>query len=349
MPVEDRQREARLEARIRELEDELYRREGRGGGRRGGRRRSRFGDYEDVRDEAQNFTDRKIDEVSRLLTGAVRAGLEGLRVAAESTSYFVEDSLERSIPDSDEDAIDVAQRLPADVGHGKVRALGRGLDAPSRAIERFSRVYTEEEGGRRRRRRTRTRTRTSASRGGRRVPPGEDYDQWSRHDLYDRAAELGIDDYGQLSRDELIDEIREEQPRYEEWTTAQLYLRAGEVGIAGREDMDRDELIDALRERESRARPARTQIERKGTDERNEYERLTTPELVQRAEDLGIADAASKSRDELIDHLRNYRPELEDMSKEDLLARARELDIPGRSTMNREELIAAIRERESQS
>ncbi len=36
-------------------------------------------------------------------------------------------------------------------------------------------------------------------------------------------------------------------PPYEEWTKDDLYDRAAEIGIEGRSDMDKDELIEALR------------------------------------------------------------------------------------------------------
>lgn len=36
-------------------------------------------------------------------------------------------------------------------------------------------------------------------------------------------------------------------PKYEEWTKDDLYERATEIGIEGRSDMSKDELIDALR------------------------------------------------------------------------------------------------------
>ena len=36
-------------------------------------------------------------------------------------------------------------------------------------------------------------------------------------------------------------------PPYEEWTKDELYERAQEIGIEGRSDMTKDELIDALR------------------------------------------------------------------------------------------------------
>lgn len=36
-------------------------------------------------------------------------------------------------------------------------------------------------------------------------------------------------------------------PPYEDWTKDELQDRAAEIGIEGRSDMDKDELIDALR------------------------------------------------------------------------------------------------------
>jgi hypothetical protein len=38
-------------------------------------------------------------------------------------------------------------------------------------------------------------------------------------------------------------------PPYEEWTKDELYERAREIGIEGRSDMTKDELVEALRER----------------------------------------------------------------------------------------------------
>lgn len=38
-------------------------------------------------------------------------------------------------------------------------------------------------------------------------------------------------------------------PPYEEWTKEELYDRAQEIGIDGRSDMSKDELIEALRNR----------------------------------------------------------------------------------------------------
>jgi hypothetical protein len=37
-------------------------------------------------------------------------------------------------------------------------------------------------------------------------------------------------------------------PQYEDWTVDELHERAQEIGIEGRSDMTKDELIDALRQ-----------------------------------------------------------------------------------------------------
>ncbi len=39
-----------------------------------------------------------------------------------------------------------------------------------------------------------------------------------------------------------------QSPPYEEWTRDELYERAREIGIDGRSDMTKDELVDALRD-----------------------------------------------------------------------------------------------------
>lgn len=350
-------RVVRLEARIRDLEDELdnrnyerrrgSHREG-GGYGRGGRRRRGYGvDFEEVRDEFTDVTDRKMDELSRLVTGAFRASLEGLRGAAEGAGEFVEDTLERSIPEPGDDPVDGLRRLPGDVSHGVARGIERSLDVPGRAAERFRRAWTEEEGGRRRRRLgARVSGRRESTRGRRRVGTGEDYDRWSRDELYDRAAELGIDNFRELSRDELIDELRREQPRYEDWSESDLYVRAGDIGIEHRADLSRDELVAELRRRESRGRPARAPLEERDIRAGGEYDRLSRPERQQRAEDVGVQEPGSKSDNELTDAIASDRPPLEEMSKPQLTRLAQELDVEGRSNMNTEQLIEAIRERE---
>ncbi|HEX8122679.1 MAG TPA: hypothetical protein VF549_15580 [Solirubrobacteraceae bacterium] len=357
MPTAQRDnREAVLEQRVRDLEAELYRREDRGYGGRGGRgtRRVRR-DFDETREDVQDLGDRKIDEVARLFTGAIRASLEGLRVAAESTSYFVEDTLERNIPDRGEDSVDVARRLPADLSRGFVRSLDRGLDLPGRAAERFERTFTREEGGERRRRIGRGDRWGSTRSRRRRASLSEDYERWTTDELYDRAAEVGIDDFMDMTRDEIIDALRSEQPRYEDWSNADLYLRAGEAGVAGRAEMSREQLIEELRRRDRRTRPARPPLEREdrygggGAEGESDLDRLSKAELEERAADLGIEDPEGKARDELVVAIRHHEVELDDLSTPELRARARSLGIEEREKKDRKQLVTAIRNRERQS
>jgi hypothetical protein len=347
-------REERLEERIRDLEDELDRRSS-GRGRRG--RGGRWGEFEDTREDFADFTDRKVDEISRLITGSFRAGLEALRVAAESTDYFVDDVLERNLPDWDEDSTEGAPRLPRDLGRGISRSLERGLDIPGRASERFNRIYTYEEGGQpwrsrrgrrgRRGRYGRGRARDDYTR--RRAPSGEDYDRWSQQELYDEAAERGID-WTDLTREDLIEELRKEERGYDDWPTPELYRRARDLGVRDRADMERDELIDAIRRREERADVARPPLERRrrgaGDGEEEDYDKWSRAELEERAAASGIADASDKSREELVEALKRHEPPPEDQSRAELYQRARELEVEGRSQMSREELVQAIKSQE---
>jgi Rho termination factor, N-terminal domain len=205
MPTTGNDEVTRLEARVRELEVEL---------RRERRRRGDEGMGE-VADGYRDVSARKIDESARLLRGLVRGTLEAFRVGADSASCFMEDVLERNVPDRDESATDVARRLPGDVGREVVRALDRSLDIPGQAIGRFQRTYSEEEGGRTRPRaqraeQVRRREKARARDSGQVEPKGEKltYQDWSKTDLYERAQELDVEGRSDMSKEELIDAIQ---------------------------------------------------------------------------------------------------------------------------------------------
>ena len=330
------EREARLEQRVRELESER--------GRSGRTRRRAGRAYDDVREDYWNIGERKVDELARVFTGSVRAGLEGLRVVAESASYFVDDVLERSIPDRDESPTDVVRGLPSDLRGGLSRKFDRTLDAPGRKIERFQRSYTVEEGGRPRRRSR------GAGRGpgGRREPATENVRRWSRQELFDRAADLGIEGFEEMDREALAEAIEAQQRGYDDWTTAELYRRARDLDIDDRENMDREELVAELRRRERRAAPARPQVEvarREQEDEGDELEKMNRAELAERAQALGI-EPGSRSTAQLRNVIRSHKPKLEDMSREELYDLAKGYDIPNRSQMTRDELVEATRKHE---
>ena len=146
------------------------------------------------------------------------------------------------------------------------------LDIPGRAVERLERSYTIEEGGIPRR--WRDRETRGRRRGPRRAPPGEDYEYWTLDELYDRAAELRIEGFREMSREEVFDAIRD-RTSYEEWSDAELHLRAADLGIEARATMRRDELTDEVRRRESRAQPARPPIQEEQTKKEDDLERLS--------------------------------------------------------------------------
>jgi hypothetical protein len=298
--VQDRQggpdRERVLEDRVRELEEELRR-------SRGARPRTRraYRDYEETREEFRGIGERKADEVARFFTGMVRASLEGLRVAAESTGYFVEDALERNIPERDEDPTEVKRRLPRDLTRSATRSFDHALDLPGRAAERFERAYTIEEGGIPRS--WRSRGRASGRRGRRRVPAGEDYERWSLDELYDRAAELGVEGFRDMNRDEVIDAIRG-QTHYEEWSDAELHLRAADLGIDNRAHMTREELIEETRGRESRAEPARPPVQEETIERESNLERLSKAKLQERASEAGVDNPEGMTREQLVSAIR---------------------------------------------
>ena len=189
-----------LQARIRVLEDELEDER---------RRRRRSQRYDDTRaGDWADLTDRKVDQLSRFFSGTIRATLEGFRVAADSATFFVEDVLERNIPERDESPTDIKRRLPTDLTRGAVRSFDRALEIPSRAVETFSRTFDEgETGGRRTRRRTRT---TGYERRGRTTTfeRDVDYEDMTKAELYERASERNIEGRSEMTKDDLIGAIR---------------------------------------------------------------------------------------------------------------------------------------------
>lgn len=164
--------------------------------------RDRDDTYWDFRDVGG----RKVDELSRVFRGFVRAGLEGFRVGADATSTAVDEVLTWNTPERDESPTEAARHLPADVTRGFIRAVDDALDIPSRSAETFSRTFTDpEERGRVRTRRSRRSPRRTeeASR--------ERYEDWATSELYDRAVDLGIEGRETMNREELISAIRDQE------------------------------------------------------------------------------------------------------------------------------------------
>jgi len=240
-----------LRSRVRALEDQLDEERG--------RRRRDDSVGEPASGDWSDFGERKVDELSRFFSGTVRATLEGFRVAADAASYFVEDVLERNVPERGESPSEVAQRLPTDITRGVARSLDRALDIPGRAVDRFNRTYHSDEGGTTSGQRGRTsgqRGRSTSTREQQRTGAltGEvrdDYESWTKTELYERATGLGVEGRSEMTKDELIAAIRDTQPDLEDWSKADLYQRARELEIEGRSDMNREELIAAIRSRQA--------------------------------------------------------------------------------------------------
>jgi hypothetical protein len=233
--------EVQLRARVRALEDELE--DERTRRRRQGQRSGdpRVGDWSDL-------TDRKVDELSRFFSGTIRAALEGIRVAADSASYFVEDVLERNVPERDESPSEVKRRLPTDLTRGVARSLDRAMDIPSRSINRFSRTYeTAEQPGRQRRRTARSTRPTEERSRQQAVEQRDDYENWTKAELYGHATELEIEGRSEMTKEELIRAIQTAERPLEAWSKTELYERATELEIEGRSQMTREELIEAIR------------------------------------------------------------------------------------------------------
>jgi hypothetical protein len=231
----------RLQSRIRDLEDELEDER---------RRRRRSQRYEGTRaGDWTDLSDRKMDQLSRFFSGTIRATLEGIRVAADSATYFVEDVLERNIPEPDESPVDMMRRMPTDLSRGAMRSFDLALEIPSRAADTFSRTFYGSETGRGRRRRAGT---TGYARRGRTTAERDvDYENMTKAELYERASDLNVEGRSEMTKDELAEALRREERPYEEWSKAELYERASELNIEGRSEMTKDDLITAIRAAEA--------------------------------------------------------------------------------------------------
>lgn len=83
---------------------------------------------------------------------------------------------------------------------------------------------------------------------------GEDVDDPTKAELSDWAAGLSIRGRSSMTKDELLQAIRNAEARDSGDTTSatkeELYARAQELDIQGRSKMDKDELADAVRQRQ---------------------------------------------------------------------------------------------------
>jgi len=123
---------ARLRARIRELEAEAP-------------RRSRLEVDEETADISRDLPGRAMNEANRVMRAAILASLEQLRVGAEAVDTFASEVFRRNRPETRTSVNEMAFNLPADVYSGVIRALDRTLDTPARVVQKFFDSYRESE------------------------------------------------------------------------------------------------------------------------------------------------------------------------------------------------------------
>jgi len=139
---EARAREARLRARIAELEDELGR--GEGVRRSTSRRRRDDDDDEEPTERARDIGSRGIDEISRLFRGIALASVEAVRATADAVGTSARRVEEKNREDDDDDTPrHLAAKLPGNVVDGILDGIDAVLDVPDRAVDKLRDTYHE--------------------------------------------------------------------------------------------------------------------------------------------------------------------------------------------------------------
>jgi hypothetical protein len=140
-----RAREARLRARVDDLEGELS--------RRGTRSESRSRDIGDIADTTRDNSVRAMDEASKLVRGLALSSLEMIRATTDAVDSFVGEVYDRNRPDSGDSIGDLARQLPGDIVAGFMEGINRAFEVPNRAVDTLYSSYREGEGRRTGRRR----------------------------------------------------------------------------------------------------------------------------------------------------------------------------------------------------
>jgi len=140
-----RAREARLRARVDELEAELS--------RRGTREEPRSRDLDDIADTTRDNSFRAMDEASKLVRGLALSSLEAVRATTDAVDGFVGEVYDRNRPNSRDSIVDLARRLPLDMMAAFMEGINRAYEIPNRTIDTLSSAYREgdnrQAGGRR--------------------------------------------------------------------------------------------------------------------------------------------------------------------------------------------------------
>lgn len=132
------EREARLRARIEELEAE---RSSRPSTRSQSDRSSTRSQIDEATDRTRDNMTRAMDEASNLARGVTLASLEVLRTATDAVSTFVNEVYDRNQPDDDRSINELARQLPGDIVSGFMEGVYRVFDGPSRAVDTLSDTY----------------------------------------------------------------------------------------------------------------------------------------------------------------------------------------------------------------
>jgi len=140
-----RAREARLRARVDELEAERS--------RKGTRTESRSRDIGDIADTTRDNSVRAMDEASKLVRGLALSSLEMIRATTDAVDSFVGEVYDRNRPDSGDSIGDLARQLPGDIVAGFMEGINRAFEVPNRAVDTLYSSYREGEGRRSGRRR----------------------------------------------------------------------------------------------------------------------------------------------------------------------------------------------------
>jgi len=138
-----RAREARLRARVDELEAELS--------RKGKRTESRSRDIEDIADTTRESGFRAIDEASKLVRGLALSSLEAIRATTDAVDGFVGEVYDRNRPESGDSVADLVRKLPMDIMVGIMEGVNRAYEVPNRTVDTFYSTYQEGESRRGRR------------------------------------------------------------------------------------------------------------------------------------------------------------------------------------------------------
>lgn len=129
--IQLRAREARLRARIEELESERT------------SPPSVASLASEVNTRTRDNLGRAVDEASLLARGVTLASLEAIRTTTEAVDSFVSGVYQRNQPSADTSISGLVRQLPSDIVREFFHGVTHVLDVPGRAINTLSKTYNE--------------------------------------------------------------------------------------------------------------------------------------------------------------------------------------------------------------